>query len=177
MKRAIELADTTFRAYKKKDGATALHLRTYLIVYADADFRAQIWKAQSSLKLDEPEKPVGLYAFMKGLPRCWLQLPGRKQCECNVGYSPFPETRSIHRPAGGPWVTFDREDITDEECVLFYFSGYMIFRDVDIFGDGNFRGLSIANMKLAFHINFPRRSPEQIVFRRKVPIVRRGLGW
>jgi hypothetical protein len=41
MKKAIELADTTFRAYKKKNGATVLHLRTYLIVYADADFRAK----------------------------------------------------------------------------------------------------------------------------------------
>jgi hypothetical protein len=177
VKKAIELADTTFRAYKKKNGATALHLRTHLIVYADAVFRAQIWKAQPALKLDEPEKPIGLYAFMKGFPRCWLQLPDRKQCECNVGYSPFPEARSIKRPAGGPWVTFDRKDITDEECVLCYFSGYMVFRDVDIFGEGNFRGLSIADMKLVFHINFPGRSPGKIVFRRKVPIVRRGHGW
>ena len=178
MKKAIELADTTFRAYKKKNGATVLHLRTHLIVYAKADFRAKIREAQPSFELGEPKKPCGLSAFMKEHPRCWLQLPGRKKSECQVGYACYPEMRSIERSAGGPWVTFDREDISDDECVLFFFSGYMVVRDLNVFGKGNVHGVSIANMKIMFHINFPGRSAgEKIIIRRKVPIVRRGLGW
>jgi hypothetical protein len=180
MKRAIELADTTFRAYKKKSGATVLHLRTHLIVYADADFRAKIRNSWPSLKLDEPIKPVGLSAFFKERPRCWIRLSSRKPCECELSYACYPEKRSIERPAGGHFVTYDHKDITDDECVLFFFLAEILFRDrdMDIFGDGNFRGLSIADMKLVFHINFPGRpSNEKIVIRRKVPIVRRGRGW
>jgi len=176
MKKAIELADTTFRAYKKMNGATALHLRTHLIVHADAAFRAKIQDASPSLNLNEPMKPVGLSAFMK-FPRCWLQLPGRKQFECEVSHSCFPATRAIQRPAGGKWVTYETQDIADEECTLFYFWAKMIFRG-DIFGIGNVDGLTIANMKLVFHLNFPgRASDEKIIVRRKVPVVRLGQGW
>ena len=178
MKKAIELADTTFRAYKKKSGAIVLHLRTHLVVYANSDFRKKIHAARLSLKLDEPEKPSGLSAFMKEHPRCWLQLPGRKQSECQVGYAFYPETRSIEHREVGPWVSFSREDIADDECVLFFFSGYMVVRDYDVFGKGNSRGLSIANMKLVFHLNFPGRAiGEKVIMQRKVPIVRRGYGW
>jgi hypothetical protein len=175
MKKAIELADTTFRAYTKKSGAIALHLRTHLIVYADADFRAKIRNARPSLKLDEPMKPCGLSAFMLEHPRCWIQFLGRKPCECELSYSCYPETRSIERPAGDRWVTYDYKDITDEECVLFFFRASIIFRDKDgdTFGKGKFRALNIANIKLVFHLNFPGRSPgEKIVIQRKVPIVK-----
>jgi hypothetical protein len=169
--KAIELADTTFRAYKKKTGAIVLHLRTYLIVYADSVFRAKIRKASPSLKLDEPMKPAGLSAFMKESPRCWLQLPNRKQCECDLSYSCFPVTRSKER-AAGKWVTYEIEDIADKECTLFFFWAKVIISDRSI------ESLSIADVKLVFHINFPgRASNEKIVIRRKAPIVRRGRGW
>ncbi|MGA2178432.1 MAG: hypothetical protein ABSH15_02460 [Verrucomicrobiota bacterium] len=172
MKKAIELADTTFRAYKKKNGAIALHLRTHLIVYADADFRAKLRNSRPSLKLGEPMKPFGLSAFLKERPRCWIQLPARKPYECELSYSCFPERRSIERPAGGIWVTYDFEDITDEECVLFFFLAQLTI------GDKKIERLSIADMKLVFHTNFPgRASNEKIVIRRKIPIVKRGRGW
>jgi hypothetical protein len=177
MKKAIELADTTFRAYKKKKGATVLHLRTHLIVYADADFRTKIREARPSLKLDEPMKPAGLSAFMNEHPRCWLQFLDRKQRECELSYSCYPETRSIELPAGDRWVTYDFKDITDEECLLFFFWVNIIVRDVDIFGKGNAH-VGIADMKLVFQIDFPGRvSEEKVVIRRKVPLVRYGPGW
>ena len=58
----IELADTTFRAYRKKSGAIALHLRGYLLVHSDAGFR--------------------LSAYLRDI-RCWITLPGRKEHECD----------------------------------------------------------------------------------------------
>jgi hypothetical protein len=165
MKKAIELADSTFRAYKKKNGATALHLRTYLIVYADADFRAKIRNAQPSV--DNPTERYGLSAFFKESPRCWLKLSGKKERECEFFYGVFPETRSIERPAGDVGVTYVYEDIMYEKCVLFFFHVNTIFRDVDVFGKKNILGLSIANMKLVFHINFPGRSPKKNYFPKK----------
>jgi len=177
MKKAIELADATFRAYKKKSGATSLHLRTWLIVYADADFRTKIQNARPSLNLNEPTKPSGLSAFMKEFPRCYLQLPNKRRQECEVSYSCYPAARSIQRPAGGHWITLERQDIADEECTLFYFWVATIIRDGNIFGEG-LADVLIAGMKLIFHINFPGRAPnEKIVIRRKVPIIRRGRGW
>jgi hypothetical protein len=32
-------------------------------------------------------KPLGLSAFLKESPRCWIQFPARKQCECELSYS------------------------------------------------------------------------------------------
>jgi len=58
----IELADTTFRAYRKKSGAIALHLRGYLLVHTDAGFR--------------------LSAYLRDI-RCWITLPGKKEHECD----------------------------------------------------------------------------------------------
>jgi hypothetical protein len=176
MKKAIELADTTFRAYKKENGAVALHLRTHLIVYADAKFRAKLRETRPTfpINLNEPMKPLGLSAFLNESPRCWLQLLGRKQCECELSYSCFPVTRSKERPVGtaGKWVTYETEDIADEKCTLFYFSAKMIFRDENI------EETSIANMKLVFWINFPGRpSNEKIIIWKKVRVVRRGGGW
>jgi hypothetical protein len=170
VKKVIELADTTFRAYKKKNGAIALHLRSHLIVYAGADFRAEIRNARPSL--DEPMKRFGLSAFLKGPPRCLLQLPGKKERECEFFYGLFPETCSIERPTEGIWVTYDYEDIADEECTLFFFMAQLTI------GDKQIEKLSIANMKLIFQINFPGRAAnEEIIIRRKIPIVRRGHGW
>ena len=178
MKKAIEVADTTFGAYKKRDGSVALHLITYLIVYANADFRTQIRKATPSLNLDEPMKPAGLGTFMKECPRCWLQLPGRKPQNCELSYACYPATRSILRPSGAHWFTYEPQDITDGESILFSFWATMIVRDEDIFGGLNVRGLTIANMKVAFDINFPGRPPgEKIIMRKKAPVVRRGPGW
>jgi len=179
MKKAIELADTTFRAYKTGNGDIALHLRTYLMVYANADFLAKIRNARPSLNLYEPEKPAGLSAFMKEHPRCWLQLPGRKQRECELSYSCYPASRSIQRPSRPGWVTLETQDIADEESTIFYCSAKMTVRgDEDIFGDGNVSGLIIANMKMVFEINFPGHAPGQtIVMRRKVAVTRRGRGW
>jgi hypothetical protein len=175
MKKVIELADTTFRAYKKKNGAIALHLRTHLIVYADATFRAKLretWSNYDPINLDKPTKPLGLSAFMKESPRCWLQLFGKKERECQFSYSVFPERRSFERPAGGHWVTYDYEDIADEECTLFFLTAQLTI------GDKKIERLSIADMKLVFHISFPgRASNEKIIIRRKIPIVRRGHGW
>jgi hypothetical protein len=54
----IELADTTIRAYKKKDGSISLHLRSFLLVHTNAGFR--------------------LAAYLKDV-RCWITLPGRKE--------------------------------------------------------------------------------------------------
>jgi hypothetical protein len=100
MKKAIELADTTFRAYRKGNGGIILHLRTHLIVYADADFRTKIKNAWPSLKWDEPRKPSGLSVFMKESPRCWLKFSNTKQFECEISYACFPEARSIEHPTG-----------------------------------------------------------------------------
>jgi hypothetical protein len=179
MKKPIELADTTFRAYKKRNGATILHLRTHLIVYADADFRTKIKNAQPSLNWDKPEKPSGLSAFMKEFPQCWLKFPGAKQFECEVSYTCFPEARSIQHPTGDGYVTMENKYITDGKCVLFMLFAHVILKsDTNIFGDGNYSGVSMADMKLVLHINFPGlASDKKIVFLRKVPIVRRGLGW
>ena len=180
MKQAIELPDTTFRAFKKKTGAIALHLRTHLIVYADAAFRAKIQEARPTfpLNLEEPMKPSGLSAFFKEHPCCWLQFPGGKPCECEVSYGCYPERRWIERPSGDRWVTSHPEDITDEECVLFFFHIKLIYRGRDFFGKGNVHGVIVANLKMTFDINFPGRTlGEKIIIRRKVPIVRRGYDW
>ena len=179
MNKVIELADTTFRAYKKGNGATILHLRTHLIVYADANFRAKIKNAWPTQELGEEWKPCGLSVFMNKGPQCWLKFPGAKQRECEISYACFPEARSIQHPAGDGFVTMEQKFITDEECVLFLFFAHMILsKETNMFGDGNFRGVSVADMKLVFHLNFPgRRSDEKVVMRRKVPIVRRGHDW
>jgi hypothetical protein len=58
----IELADTTFRAYRKKSGAVALHLRGYLLIYTNAGFR--------------------LSAYLRDI-RSWITLPGKKAYECD----------------------------------------------------------------------------------------------
>ncbi len=54
----IELSDTTFRAYKKKDGDMALHLRGYFLVHTNVGFR--------------------LGAYLEDI-RCWITLPGRAE--------------------------------------------------------------------------------------------------
>jgi hypothetical protein len=116
-------------------------------------------------------KPLGLSAFFKQSPRCWLQLPGRKPRECELCYSCFPETRLKERPAG-KWVAFETEDIADEECALFHLWSKMILQD------GNIADTSIANMRLIFWIDFPGRpSNERIIIRKKVPVIRRRRGW
>jgi len=56
----IDLADTTFRAYKMRRGSISLHLRSYLIVHTDASF--------------------SLTAYLKDI-KCWLTLPGRSEQE------------------------------------------------------------------------------------------------
>jgi hypothetical protein len=174
MKKAIELADTTFRAYKKENGAIALHLRTHLIVRADASFRAKIHEAspQYPINLNEPMKPCGLSAFLSERPRCWLHFQGKTPRECEVTYSCYPASRQMERPAGGKWVTYESQDIADNECTLFYFWAKMIHRRETI------EETSIANMKLIFSINFPGGRPnEKIIIQRKVPVLRRGRGW
>jgi hypothetical protein len=184
MKKAIELADTTFRAYKKKNGATVLHLRSYLVVYADVNFRTKIREAGGMADWtdwnEELMKKRGLSAFFKVSPNCWLKFPNGERHKCSVGYCYDPEARSFLRPASDGQLYFQKEDITDGECVLFLFFIEVILRDknTDIFGDGNLFGLSVAEMQLSFCINFPERPPnEKIVFKRRVPIVRRGRGW
>jgi len=177
MKKAIELADTTFRAYRKKNGATALHLKTHLIIQANAEFRSKIQNARPWIN----KQRHGLSAFMAKHPECSLKLSNGQKLECElVGYCPDPESRSISHPTGGGYVTFESQDITDGECLLFRFYVEMILRDKSksIFDEGNHRGVSIAYMKLAFYINFPDRPQnERIIFQRKVPIVRHGYGW
>ena len=54
----IELADTTIRAYKKKNGFISLHLRSFLLVHTNVGFR--------------------LAAYLKDI-RCWIALPGRNE--------------------------------------------------------------------------------------------------
>ena len=54
----IELADTTFRAYKKRSGFISLHLRSFLLVHTGVGFR--------------------LSAYLKEV-RCWITLPGSKE--------------------------------------------------------------------------------------------------
>ena len=58
----FELADTTFRAYKKKDGRVSLHCRGYLLVHTNAGFR--------------------LDAYLRDI-HCWLTLPKTKEHECD----------------------------------------------------------------------------------------------
>jgi len=180
MKKAIELADTTFRAYKKKSGATVFHLRTFLVVYADENFRAKIRGDGLIIDWNEPRKPHGLSAFLEVSPDCWLKLSNGERLKCRIGYCGEPEACSFYRPASDGRLYFQKEDITDGECVLFHFFVEAILRDknADIFGDGNYFGLSMADMQLSFCINFPNRPRnEKIVFKRKVPIVRRGRDW
>ena len=63
----IDLADSTFRAYRRRDGDISLHLRGYLLVHTDAGFR--------------------LGAYLKAI-KCWIKLPGRKEEEFDsVGFS------------------------------------------------------------------------------------------
>lgn len=172
MKKAIELADTTFRAHKKRDGTTALHLKTYLIVYADAAFRAKIQDARASLNLEAPDNPCGIQAFMKQSPRCWLQLPNRRQDECEIyRFGRYPASRLIERPANGGWVTHQIEFIADEQCTLFYFWVRLVVADTKI------ERLSIAKMKLLFHINFPGRLKDKITIRKHVPVTWGRSGW
>jgi hypothetical protein len=114
---------------------------------------------------------------MKEHPRCWIQLLGRKLHECEVSHGCFPAVRSSYCPAG-KLLVYEPDDVADKECTLFYFGAKIIYREGDIFGAGNINGLSVANLKLVFCINFPgRASDEKIIIRRKVPIVRRGQGW
>jgi hypothetical protein len=56
----IDIADTTFRAYKKKRGGISLHLRSYLLVHTNVGFK--------------------LSAYLKDI-RAWIRLPGGKEEE------------------------------------------------------------------------------------------------
>ena len=133
MNKAIELADTTFRAHKKRDGTIALHLKTYLIVYAAAEFRAKIWEAWPSSNLEEPIGPCGIVAFMKGPPRCWLQLPSMRQRKCQLRmFGSYPVNRFIWCPTNDGMLAPRSEDIADEECALFHFRVKLIVEDTKI---------------------------------------------
>lgn len=119
MKKAmIELADTTFRAYRKKNGATALHLRSYLIVHTDAAFRAK-WNAARAERRIILGAPSGLSLFLKGLPRCWVRLPGKEQHECDLAtYS----VSRVQRWAENSGLMI-LEDVShyNKECFLHHF--------------------------------------------------------
>ena len=58
----IDLADTTFRAYKKKHGGISLHLRSYLLIHTNLGFK--------------------LSAYLRDI-RAWITLPGGKEEEIN----------------------------------------------------------------------------------------------
>lgn len=173
MKKTIELADTTFHAHRKRDGAIALHLKTYLIAYADAEFRARIREARPSSNLEEPIGPCGIEAFMNGIPRCWLQLPKMRQRECQLQmFGLYPADRFISYPTNNGMLTSRIEDIADEECALFHFWVKLIVDDAKI------ERLSIAKLKLVSHLNFPGRPmDEKVVIQKKVPITRGRSGW
>jgi len=82
----FELADTTFRARRKKNGAITLHLKTYLLLHADADFHSKIKEAYPKWSeiIAGTIGPRGLSAFLNGRPRCWLRLPDKKEKECEL---------------------------------------------------------------------------------------------
>jgi hypothetical protein len=108
----LELADTTFRAYRKKRGGAALHLRGRLLIHTDASFR--------------------LSAYLKTL-RCWITLPGHSEIECDsVAYSEHPlckfDGRSMLHDF---WATALLQYIPVKDCVAdlrlmyhFSFSGH-----------------------------------------------------
>jgi hypothetical protein len=163
----IELADTTFRAYRKKNSAIALHLKSYLIVHTDAAFRAKLKAAHAKRRIihGAPSTLMGLSLFLNDLPRCWIRLPGKAQHECDSAtYSESPVKRWA--ATSGLMV---REDVSDynKERILHDFWVETIL------GDKNVEDC-IADMKLVFCLNFPGRTrDEELVIQRKVPVVTR----
>jgi hypothetical protein len=110
---------------------------------------------------------------MKASPRCWLQLPKKPQRKCELQmFGLYPASRSIACPTNDGMVTYRSEDIADEECALFYFWVKLIVKDTKI------EQLSIAKMKLEFHLNFPGRPmSEKTVIEKKVPVTWGRSGW
>jgi hypothetical protein len=161
----IELADTTFRAYRKKNGAIALHLRSYLIVHTDAAFRAKREEARAKRRVGTLSTLRELSLFVDVSPRCWIRLPGKTQHECDlVYYSEYP----VKRPTvNSELIVFEEVNDHYKECILHHFW-------VDtILGDKNVEPC-IADMKLIFRLNFPGRArDEELLIRRKVPVVTR----
>lgn len=94
----IELADTTFRAYRKKTGAIALHLRGYLVVHTNVGFRLSV--------------------YLRDI-RCWITLPGKKEHECDsVAFSEWTACKYDGRcMLHGLWVSTIVRDEEVRNCV------------------------------------------------------------
>jgi len=103
----IELADTTFRAYKKKDGGISLHLRGYLLVHTNAGFR--------------------LSAYLKNI-KCWIRLPGRKEQELDsVAISDDTVCKyDQHTMLHDLWVSTVIRGLAIKPCVAYFRMMYHI---------------------------------------------------
>ena len=164
MRKTIDLTDTTFRAYRKKSGAVILHLRSYLIVRADAVLRTKLEESRPTMSmiLSGRRKPEGLSVLLTKFPCCWIRLPGKKECECDVSYSAWPVSRRAKKTGA------ILEHVDDNDCMLYHF-----FVSV-IIGDSNIDDC-VADMRLVLHVHYPNRAPQEQIIRRKVPVLTRFI--
>jgi len=162
-KPAIELADTTFRAYRKRNGAIALHLRSYLLVHTNPDFRAEWERARTKWRaiIGGHPMPAGLSLFLDVTDGCSIRLPGKQEVACEVSYSTWPVPRSAKKPG----LLF--EDVADDESMLFDFWVKTVVSKENVED-------CIGEMKLRFRLSFPGRiRPEEVLIQRRVPVVTR----
>lgn len=164
MRKRIELADTTFRAYHTKDGSIVLHLTSYLTLRADAAIRSKLETSRRNLStiMSGNEKPEGLCVLLSRFPRCWIQLPGRKRTECDVSYSAWPASRPTRKSC--PVM----ESVDDNGHMLFHFWAKASIRDKQLDD-------CIAEFRLELWFDYPGSGPRKQVIQRKAPVVTRFL--
>ena len=162
MRKRIELADTTFLAYRKKDGSIVLHLTSYLTLRADAAIRSKLETSRRTLPMimSGIQRPEGLCVLLSKFPRCWIQLPGRKRIECDVSYSVWPASRPTRKSC--PVM----ESVDDNGYTLFHFWAKAFTRDKQLDD-------CIADFRLELWLDCPGSSQRKQVIQRKAPVVTR----
>ena len=161
MKRTIDIADSTLRAYRKKNLTTVLHLRTFLVVNADSSFRDRIKNTTPIVKPGEPLKPWGISAFFTKHPTCKIQIPQYGAVEGDVSFACLPEMYTEEVPSGEKWVTYKYHVITSYDYILF-----RIHVELNI-GRKPIYELSIGNITLNLFPNFPGRPAEKKIVIKK----------